>query len=131
MQYDTPILFIFFCRKHIAIQSFERIRQLRPSKLYLACDGPRCHINGETDVVAKTRQAIIDSIDWNCQVMTLFQDTNLGCGMGVYTAINWFFENEEEGIIYASCCNSLSAACRMRRQQRQKFRCNHSKYLGR
>jgi hypothetical protein len=104
MQYDTPILFIFFCRKHIAIQSFERIRQLRPSKLYLACDGPRCHINGETDVVAKTRQAIIDSIDWNCQVMTLFQDTNLGCGMGVYTAINWFFENEEEGIILEDDC---------------------------
>ena len=34
-----------------------------------------------------------------CEVQTLFQESNLGCGLGVSTAITWFFANEERGII--------------------------------
>lgn len=30
---------------------------------------------------------------------TLFRDENLGCKYAVSSAIDWFFENEEEGII--------------------------------
>lgn len=30
---------------------------------------------------------------------TQFRDTNLGCGKGGSSAITWFLENEEEGII--------------------------------
>jgi hypothetical protein len=32
-------------------------------------------------------------------VLTLFQSSNLGCGLGVTTAISWFFDHEERGII--------------------------------
>ena len=39
------------------------------------------------------------SIDWDCEVQTLFQEANLGCGLGVSTAITWFFAKEERGII--------------------------------
>jgi hypothetical protein len=41
----------------------------------------------------------LESIDWDCEVKTLFREENLGCGKAVSTAINWFFENEESGII--------------------------------
>ena len=34
--FNIPILFVFFNRKDIAMQSFERIKAIRPSTLYLA-----------------------------------------------------------------------------------------------
>ncbi len=42
---------------------------------------------------------IINFIDWDCELKTLFRDRNLGCKYAVSSAINWFFNNEEEGII--------------------------------
>lgn len=102
--YNIPILFIFFRRKETALKSFERIRDIRPSTLYLACDGARSNIPGEREIVEETRKVILESIDWPCDIHTLFQDKNLGCGMGVYTAICWLFENEEKGIILEEDC---------------------------
>lgn len=102
--YKIPILFIIFKRKGVALQSFEQIKKIRPAKLYVAGDGARDNVAGEDILVKETRQAVIDSIDWDCEVKTLFHEKNLGCGMGVYTAINWLFENEEQGIIIEDDC---------------------------
>lgn len=104
MQYSVPILFVIFKREDVALKSFERIRQVRPSKLYIAGDGPREGIAGENKMVEDTRRAIIDAIDWPCEVKTLFRQENLGCGMGVYSAIEWLFNNEECGIILEDDC---------------------------
>ena len=92
--YNIPILFIIFKRKDITLQSFQQIRKIRPAKLYIAADGARQDVAGEDLQVEQTRKAVVDAIDWNCDVKTLFRENNIGCGMGVYTAINWLFENE-------------------------------------
>ena len=42
---------------------------------------------------------ICSEVDWPCDVKHLYRDTNLGCGLAVSTAIDWFFSYEEEGII--------------------------------
>lgn len=102
--YNIPILFIIFRRKDVALQSLESIRQAKPQQLYIACDGPRSNVDDEAAIVAETRQAVLDAIDWDCDVHTLFRETNLGCSMGVYTAINWLFEHEEQGIILEDDC---------------------------
>lgn len=100
--YNIPILFIFFNRTKIAIESFQCIKKNRPLRLYLASDGPRN--DKEAEIVNNTRQVILDSIDWDCEVKTLFREKNLGCGSGVYDAINWLFENENQGIILEDDC---------------------------
>ena len=102
--YQIPILFVFFRRKEVALKSFEQIKIIKPKKLYLACDGAREDVAGEKEDVDATRQAILEAIDWSCDVHTLFQNQNLGCGMGVYTAINWLFTCEEQGIILEDDC---------------------------
>ncbi len=53
---------------------------------------------GEAERVQACRD-LVSTVDWDCEVQTLFQDSNLGCGLGVSTAISWFFANEERGII--------------------------------
>lgn len=103
-KFDVPILFIIFKRPEVALVSFERIRRVKPSKLYIACDGPRVDVHGEQELVEKTRQVILERINWECDVHTRFQQFNLGCSMGVYSAINWLFEHEEKGIILEDDC---------------------------
>lgn len=103
---ETPILFIIFNRKDVALKSFEAIKHARPKRLYIAGDGARLSVETDTLKVTQTREAILNGIDWECDVKTLFQENNLGCGPGVYAAINWFFDHEENGIILEDDCVS-------------------------
>lgn len=94
----SPVLFVVFNRPDTTTQVFEAIRKAKPTKLYIAADGPRPHKNGEVDRCTEVRN-FASKVDWPCEIFTLFQKENLGCKRGVSTAITWFFENEEEGII--------------------------------
>ncbi len=99
----TPVLFLVFNRPDTTARVFERIRSVRPSRLYVAADGPRADRVGEAEACQKVRE-IFDGIDWPCRVDYLFQDRNLGCKIAVSTGISWFFENEEAGIILEDDC---------------------------
>ncbi len=94
----SPILFLVFNRPHETEQSFQIIRNAKPSKLYIAADGPRKFMLGEDQICNKVR-AIVSNIDWDCEVSTLFRTDNLGCKRAIVDAINWFFDFEKEGII--------------------------------
>ncbi|MDJ1485270.1 nucleotide-diphospho-sugar transferase [Cytophagaceae bacterium YF14B1] len=100
---QTPVLLIIFKRLDTTEKVFEAIRKAKPVKLYVAADGPRATKEGEAEQAQATRD-IIKRVDWNCEVKTLFQDHNLGCGVGPSTAISWLFENEETGIILEDDC---------------------------
>ena len=99
----TPVLFIIFNRVETTKRVFEAIRNVRPLKLYVAADGPRPG-NDADKVNCDEVRKIIDDVDWPCEIKTLFQDQNLNCGKAPSTAITWFFEHEEEGIILEDDC---------------------------
>lgn len=101
--YNIPILFIIFNRLDTAEKVFEQIRKQKPKYLYIAADGPRKNRPDDIENCKKTR-AIIEKIDWDCELKTLFRDENLGCGKAVSGAITWFFENVEMGIILEDDC---------------------------
>lgn len=65
----------------------------------MAADGPKLDVPGEAEKVRQVREIVLNGVDWDCEVKTLFRDENLGCKYGVSGGIDWFFENEEEGII--------------------------------
>jgi hypothetical protein len=94
----TPVLFLIFNRPDTTAQVFEAIRQAKPKQLFIAADGPR---EGRPDDLEKCKKAreIALQVDWECEVRTLFREKNLGCKYAVSSAIDWFFENVEEGII--------------------------------
>jgi hypothetical protein len=97
-KYSTPILFMVFNRPDLTMKVFEEIKKLKPAKLYISADGPRENKEGEQEKCIETRK-IAKFVDWDCDLKILFREKNLGCKMAVSTAIDWFFENEEEGII--------------------------------
>jgi hypothetical protein len=99
-----PILFIIFNRPELTARVFERIRHARPSRLFIAADGPREDHEGEAALCEETRRVAVESIDWDCEVTTCFRDSNLGCKIGPSSAITWFFTEVEEGIIIEDDC---------------------------
>jgi hypothetical protein len=101
----VPILFIIFNRPHLALETFKSIRSYQPEVLYIAADGPREAKADDRDLCKQTRELILKSIDWNCDVHQLFRDQNIGCGRGVSEAISWMFEQEEYGIIIEDDCS--------------------------
>ena len=120
--FTMPVLFVFFNRKNTACESFKRIRNAKPAKLYLAQDGARKDKCGEDIIVKETREAILSMIDWDCEVKTLFQDENLGCGVGVFTAISWLFENEEMGVILEDDCVVTNSFFKFMEQMLRKYK---------
>ena len=102
-QLNTPVLFLIFNRPDTTKRVFESIREAKPARLYIAADGFRESKIGEQGLCIQTRE-IVKTIDWQCEVKTLFRDKNLGCKVAVSSAINWFFENEESGIILEDDC---------------------------
>ena len=98
-----PVLFLIFNRPDLTKRVFESIRQAAPKQFFIAADGPRPEISTDTEQCEQTRQ-FVDSIDWECEVHTLFRETNLGCKRAVYSAINWFFDHVESGAILEDDC---------------------------
>lgn len=95
----TPILFLIFNRLDTTEQVLAAIRQVRPKQLFIAADGPRSARAGEGEVCEQVRNLVDAGIDWPCEVHRLYRKENMGCGLAVSTAIDWFFENVDKGII--------------------------------
>ena len=101
---ETAVLFLIFNRLEITKQSFQTIRKARPSRLYIASDGPRSTHTGEAEKVNAVRDYVLSGIDWDCKISTLFREKNLGCKRAVESAITWLFKNEEMGIVLEDDC---------------------------
>ena len=103
MRLTNPVLFLIFNRPDTTQRVFEAIRQAKPARLFVAADGPREDRPGEAEKCAQAR-SIIENVDWDCDVETLFREKNLGCKKAVSSAIDWFFTHVEEGIILEDDC---------------------------
>lgn len=101
--FNCPILFLIFNRPDTTQKVFNQIKKIKPKKLYIASDGPR---QNNPDDIEKCKETIeiIDQIDWDCDIETLLREENLGCKKAISSAITWFFENEESGIILEDDC---------------------------
>jgi hypothetical protein len=109
----STVLFVIFNRPDTTRLVFEQIRIAQPGRLYIAADGPRPGSASDDKLCKQTRE-IASQIDWPCEVKTLFNDENIGCKYGVSAALNWFFANEDEGIILEDDClpaNSFFSFC--------------------
>jgi len=102
-QLKTPVAFIIFNRPDTTERVFSEIAKAKPPKLLVIADGPRANRPGEAERCATTR-AVIERVDWPCEVLTNFSDVNLGCKGRVSSGIDWVFENVEEAIILEDDC---------------------------
>lgn len=93
-----PVLIIAFNRPSLTKQVIDAIRSYKPDRLYFAVNSARENYNQEYNKVESVK-SLIKEIDWKCEVFTLFRNEHLLLKYSVSSAISWFFENEEMGII--------------------------------
>lgn len=99
----VPVLLLVYKRPQHVARVIEALRAVQCPTLYVAADGPRHDIAGEAARCAAARAAALQ-VDWPCRVETRFLETNHGCARAVSSAITWFFEHHDRGIILEEDC---------------------------
>lgn len=72
----APILLLGFNRADFMAEQITAIRGVKPSRLYVAVDGPRADRPGEAELCRKVRDCV-NLVDWPCEIKTLFREENL------------------------------------------------------
>ena len=93
-----PVLVTAFNRPELMRAVIDRLREVQPTRVFVAIDGPRSGTPSDLALVHECRD-LIKEIDWECDISTLIHEENLGCGRAMSTAISWFFDHMERGII--------------------------------
>jgi hypothetical protein len=98
---ETPVAFLLFNRPETTARVFAEIARARPRRLLVVADGPRTPEEAPKCAAAR---AVIDRVDWDCEVLTNYSDVNLGCKRRVSSGLDWVFEQCEEAIVLEDDC---------------------------
>ncbi|MEX2151180.1 MAG: hypothetical protein WD793_13295 [Steroidobacteraceae bacterium] len=118
--FDTAVLLLAFNRPDTTLRVFDAIRKARPARLYVAVDGPRAARDGEAALCEEVRR-IASAVDWPCALHTRFREENLGCKRSVSSAIDWFFSQQDRGIILEDDCLPSASFFRFCEELLQRF----------
>jgi hypothetical protein len=99
----TPVAFIIFNRPEATRRVLGEIRKARPKQLFVIADAPRPDRGEDIAKCAATR-AVIDEVDWDCEVFKNYATENLGCGLRPATGLDWVFKQVETAIILEDDC---------------------------
>ena len=93
--FDIPIVLLMFKRDKITL-IIDRLREVRPQKVYLICDGGRD--DAEWKTVNQCRKIAEESIDWPCEVIKNYADQNRGVYGNIGEGAKWVFSHEKWAI---------------------------------
>lgn len=103
-RFHTPVLLNVFNRPEETSRVLAALVVQQVPVLYVHCDGAREGREDDVRNVKQVQQLIKESVTWPCELHTMYEEQNYGCGVGPYRAITWFFENVEDGIILEDDC---------------------------
>ena len=99
----TPVAFLIYNRPALTARVFDAIRRVKPKKLLVVADGPRCDNLDDVEKCSATR-SIIDTVDWDCEVLTDYSPVNMGCKRRISTGLDWVFKEVPEAIVLEDDC---------------------------
>tara|TARA_B100001093_G_scaffold367805_1_gene352713 strand:- start:14999 stop:15958 length:960 start_codon:yes stop_codon:yes gene_type:complete len=102
--FKVPILIIGFNRPDYIKKQITVLRQIKPRSLYITIDAPRRNNEEDAKKVDEVKSLIDQECDWDVKLFKNYAISNLGCGPGPVSGIDWFFEHVEEGIILEDDC---------------------------
>lgn len=100
-QFDVPILLTVYRRIDTTEKTLNAIRQVKPKQLFVIADGAR---NAEEKIKCDAARAVIDQVDWECEVKKNFSEVNMNCGPRIATGLSWVFNQVDRAIILEDDC---------------------------
>lgn len=94
----TPVTLIIFNRPDFTERVLAQIAKAKPEHLFVVADGPRPDKANDREKCEAAR-AVIDKVDWSCEVHKDYAVTNLGCGPRPATGISRTFEQVDRSVI--------------------------------
>ena len=101
--FKIPIVYVCFNRPELTKKTFECIKKIKPSKLFLILDGPRKNNKRDKINCLKVKK-IIQNINWKCKLYKNFSKENLGLKNRFFTGLDWVFSSANEAIILEDDC---------------------------
>lgn len=101
--FAIPIVLITFNRPHLVERQIERLKEIKPKKIFFVSDAARVDRQGERELVDQTRQ-MVHTIDWPCEVETIYAEQNMGCDLRIVSALDIVFSKVDKAIILEDDC---------------------------
>jgi hypothetical protein len=101
MSLNTPVGFFIFNRPDLTEIVFAAIAQAKPRKLFIISDGPA---KAEEEERIKQCRAIIERVDWDCEVIKKYPEHNIGARNNVPEGVQWVFSQVDECIFLEDDC---------------------------
>lgn len=98
---STPVVFLIYRRPQNTQRVFDEIKKARPKKLFVVADGAK---NEEERPLCEATRAIIQQVDWDCDVQTNFAEANMGLRKRISSGLDWVFSHVERAIILEDDC---------------------------
>jgi hypothetical protein len=92
--FNTAISYLFYNRPHCVKITFPTLQKLKPKKLYLVADGPKS--KRDVTLCKQSREIVESLVNWDCEIIKLYSENNLGLAHRTVSALNNIFEHEEE-----------------------------------
>lgn len=99
--YNVPIAIIFYHRADKVKRLVAEIAKIRPSRLYLLADGPK---DDQDKALCEDSRQVIDSINWDCDLITDFSPKNLGSKRRIVSGLDLVFSQVDQAIIIEDDC---------------------------
>ena len=98
MNFEIPILIITFNRSDLFNLQIDILRKVQPKILIISIDGPR--LNNNVDKFEHDNIVYnLKNIDWNCDLLLIKREINLGCKRNMIESITEAFSKHSELII--------------------------------
>ena len=101
---EIPVLIIVFNRPKLTKRLLKSLELLKPSKIYVAADGPREGNLSDLDLCKYTQDLLNTEISWECKIEKKISSSNIGVKNNCKGGIDWFFSFEEMGIMLEDDC---------------------------
>jgi hypothetical protein len=98
---ETPVVLVVYNRPEHLRQVFAAVAAVRPQRLFLVADGPKDDADAGRCADAR---AVVERVDWPCEVSRNYADTNLGVMRRLPTGLDWVFAHVSEAIILEDDC---------------------------
>lgn len=104
---NVAVSVVVFNRLDCVQKLLDAVRKAQPPRLYVISDGPRENVCGEYDKVQAVRNYIEQNVDWNCEVIKVYSDENMGCDNRSVTGMDYVMKHEEKIIYFEDDCIPL------------------------
>lgn len=101
MLFNTPIVLFIYNRAETTSSVFDRIRSVQPKELFIIADGSK---NAEDRESVEAARAVINLVDWDCDLKINLSEINLGCAQRIISGLDWVFDQVDNAIILEDDC---------------------------